>query len=154
MLEKKLNALKKYLVEEKQATAEELNDLTVLNSFNKHFNTFEIIGNEYKVFTDAEADEAAFEEIKDILWAFDADFIINHSRIANISFCERKSLVETLQKLQRQLCENANLLVMALIDDIDDFVENAIETDGRGHFLSYYDGRENKIDDFYIYRTN
>ena len=42
--------------------------------------------------------------------------------------------------------------------DEDDFIEGVIESDGRGHTLSSYDGVENEIlfDDewYYIYRTN
>ena len=42
--------------------------------------------------------------------------------------------------------------------DEDDFIEGVIESDGRGHTLSSYDGNENEIlfDDewYYIYRTN
>ena len=42
--------------------------------------------------------------------------------------------------------------------DEDDFIEGVIESDGRGHTLSSYDGTENEIsfDDewYYIYRTN
>jgi hypothetical protein len=42
--------------------------------------------------------------------------------------------------------------------DIDSLVEDAISADGRGHFLSSYDGDENEEtvngQTFYIYRTN
>ena len=42
--------------------------------------------------------------------------------------------------------------------DEDDFIEAVVESDGRGHTLSSYDGNENEIsfDDewYYIYRTN
>lgn len=40
----------------------------------------------------------------------------------------------------------------------DEFVNKAIEADGRGHFLSKYDGAEHEVivDDvlFFIYRIN
>jgi hypothetical protein len=36
----------------------------------------------------------------------------------------------------------------------NDFADEAISADGRGHFLSGYDGNENEQDGFYIYRTN
>jgi hypothetical protein len=45
-----------------------------------------------------------------------------------------------------------------LIDDFDYFIEDAINCDGRGHFISSYDGEEveykykNQV--YYIYRTN
>jgi hypothetical protein len=38
--------------------------------------------------------------------------------------------------------ENGNDALLKLIDDIDKFVEDAIRHDGRGHFLSSYDGNE------------
>lgn len=56
--------------------------------------------------------------------------------------------------MQADLCENANPLVMALIDDINDFIYDAIIADGRGHFLSWYDGKEHEQNEFYIYRIN
>jgi hypothetical protein len=41
-----------------------------------------------------------------------------------------------------------------MIDDPDEFIQDAIDSDGRGHFLSYYDGEETEINDYYIYRIN
>ncbi len=42
--------------------------------------------------------------------------------------------------------------------DIDAAAQDAVDTDGRGHFLSGYDGEENDIDingtTYFIYRTN
>ena len=40
------------------------------------------------------------------------------------------------------------------IKNFDDFVEDAVRADGRGHFLAGYDGNENEQGDFYLYRTN
>jgi hypothetical protein len=37
---------------------------------------------------------------------------------------------------------------------LEGFVEEAVSADGRGHFLSSYDGEENEQDGFYIYRIN
>ena len=54
--------------------------------------------------------------------------------------------------MQNTLCENANGLVYAMIEDIDIFIGGAIEEDGRGHFISMYDGEENEQNGFYIYR--
>jgi hypothetical protein len=67
-------------------------------------------------------------------------------------------LRRALGKMQGKLCEGANELVRALIEDMDAFIEDAIGADGRGHFLSSYDGNEEeiKINDeyFYAYRPN
>jgi hypothetical protein len=66
---------------------------------------------------------------------------------------EVESAIRSLQYAQRS-CENANGLVRALIDDMDEFIEDAINADGRGHFIAYYDGVENEQDGFYIYRVS
>ena len=47
MLNKKLDTLKTFLIEEGEATQEELNGLTVENCYNDSCKTFEIIGIEY-----------------------------------------------------------------------------------------------------------
>lgn len=114
---------------------------------------------EYLVLTDKEADKKAEEEIRESLWAFKADFIIRHTKnFEEMSDWEYKSAVESLKKAQESACESLNGLVYALIDDIDDFVESAIMSDGRGHFISRYDGNENEelIDGtwYYIYRID
>ena len=67
---------------------------------------------------------------------------------------EYNSAVESLEEAQSRCCESANGLVKALINDMDEFVEDAINADGRGHFLAQYDGNENEQDDFYIYRVD
>jgi hypothetical protein len=38
--------------------------------------------------------------------------------------------------------------------DEDELMKDAISTDGRGHFISSYDGEENEQGDYYIYRRN
>ena len=62
-----------------------------------------------------------------------------------------------LVSFQEKECENANDTILALIDGIDKFVENAVDADGRGHFLSSYDSKERMqtIDgiDYYIYKN-
>ena len=67
-------------------------------------------------------------------------------------------LAEALEAMQSQKCEGANDAILALIEKTDGglegFVEDAISADGRGHFLSSYDGEENEEGDFFIYRIN
>ena len=155
MLSKKLDTLKAFLIKEGEATQEELNYLTVKNCYNDSCKTFEMIGNEYKVLTDAEADEEAKESILNDLWAFNADFILQHTEFYNNSTDrEDKEFCDSLKQLQGSICESANSIVKALICDIDEFVTDAINADGRGHFLSFYDGEEHEQDEFFIYRTN
>lgn len=110
---------------------------------------------EYFVLTDEEADEKAAEEIKNSLWAFNADFIIQHCKnYNNMDNFEYNAAIESLQEAQEHSCESLNGLVYALIDDIDEFIQDAINADGRGHFISYYDGEENEENGLYIYRLN
>lgn len=112
-------------------------------------------GAEYIVLTDEQADARAKEEILNSLWAFNADFVISHCKNYNdMSQWEVESAIESLRHAQENCCENANGLVYALIDDMDEFVEDAIDADGRGNFISRYDGVENEQDGYYIYRVD
>ena len=112
-------------------------------------------GAEYLVLTEKEAEEEAGEEIKNSLWAFNADFVIQHCKnYEEMDNYEYQSAIESLRHAQEECCENANGLVYALIDDIDEFIDDAIDADGRGHFISRYDGEENEQDGFYIYRVD
>lgn len=103
---------------------------------------------DYLILTDEEANEKAREYILDSLWAFNADFIIEHCKKLDFDYSK------DLQKIQTEQCENCNGLIEALIDDIDEFVEDAINTDGRGHFISWYDGEEQETEHFFVYRMN
>ena len=47
------------------------------------------------------------------------------------------------------------IFILALIEEtcrIDKFVDDAIDTDGRGHFISSYDGEEVEAEEYFIYR--
>ena len=92
--------------------------------------------------------------IREILWAFDTRFILEHSNIK----CYTNEVVKALQKMQEVLCESANELVYAMIKDFDQFVQDAVEADGYGNFLSAWDGKEHEIvvggKKFFVYRTN
>ena len=112
-------------------------------------NTFEYGSQEYMVLTDSEADERAKEDILESLWAFNTNFILSHT---DINWDERTE--KAIKKMQSELCEDANEIVKAMIKDLDEFVEDAISADGRGHFLNRYDGEENEEGEYFIYRTN
>lgn len=100
-------------------------------------------GDEYLVLTDREADKKAHEYILDSLWAFNADFIFAHSdAFVNLSDWEQEQAIKSLTEMQGKLCESTNGLVRCLIADIEEFVDDAIVADGRGHFISSYDGVE------------
>ncbi len=151
----KFDALVNFLIEEGEATAEELEFASPVNHYNSEYDTYEIIGNEYKVLTYEEAEEAAKENILNDLWAFNADFILRHTVFyENSTEAEDKEFVKAIQALQGSICESATPVIKALIKDVNAFVEDAIDADGRGHFISWYDGEEYEAGDYYIYRTN
>ena len=97
----------------------------------------------YLVLTDDEADKAVEDYIKDSVWAFNPSFLASHSEVD-----------EDIFKLLRDKCEDSNQVILNSIRDIDDFISDAIACDGRGHFISSYDGEENELNDYFIYRTN
>lgn len=117
-------------------------------------NTFDAESGEYIVLTDDEADERAKECIKDTLWAFNAEFIVSHAKAG----LNNDSFIKSLRTMQDDQCESCNEVIEALIEDMDHFINDAISADGRGHFMSSYDGEENEStingETFYIYRTN
>lgn len=143
--QEKINTLAEFLEVEASELKQSSYDENILNYGNQ----------EYLILTDAEADEKATEEIKNSLWAFNSDFIILHCKnFDKMDIYEVEAAEKSLQYAQDNCCENANGLVYALIDDIHEFVEDAIIADGRGHFISYYDGVENELNGLYIYRLN
>ncbi len=107
-------------------------------------NTYLAEGMEYLVLTDGEADQQAKNYIAGSLWAFNADFLERFMPLNG----------ENIKKLQGG-CEDVNQAFRQLIGDkFDDFVETTILADGRGHFMSSYDGEENFQSGFYLYRVN
>jgi hypothetical protein len=108
---------------------------------------FEYGNQEYLVLTDSEADEKAKEYIRDSVWAFRASFLAYYT-----------DLPEEMFSGIQDKCESANDAILTCIErapgGLDGFVSEAISADGRGHFLSQYDGDENEVGEFYIYRLN
>jgi len=107
---------------------------------------FDADGSEYLVLTDSEADERVKEYIQDSLWAFNASFLASETGLPEEMFaaCQDK-------------CEGANDGFLKAVEStcgLDTFAESAVCADGRGHFLSSYDGEEIEAGDYFIYRTN
>jgi hypothetical protein len=102
----------------------------------------------WRVLSDAAAESAAREAIRDSVWAFNASFIADHTRPRL-----NGSAVKALEEMQAKLCESAQTLIEALIHDMDEFVRDAISADGRGHFLAGYDNEENEQDGWFLYRV-
>jgi len=145
---------------------------------------FDADGGEYFVLTDDEADDKVAEYIKESVWAFVPNFLEYHMDHAAIveyeggsldiegdpddedsedyeisvddwfsEFSEYGSVAGWIKEKQKG-SEDANKIFTKVIPDMDSFVEDAVSTDGRGHFLSSYDGDESEEGDFYIYRLN
>ena len=116
---------------------------------------FSLGSKEYAIGTDSEADAAARANIKDSAWAFTPSFLSG--------YCD---LPEDVFACLQSKCEDSNEAVLSLIEKsggFEDFAAQAISADGRGHFMSSYDGDENEQtgeredgtqERFYIYRTN
>lgn len=115
-------------------------------------------GSEWLVLTDEEADEKTEEKIKEMLWAFRPQFIIEHMEQEKIlSMTLKTRLAKSIEQIQTNLCEDAKPIIYALVggeDGIDNFISDAIDEDGRGHFLSYYDSEEKETENFFVYRLN
>lgn len=115
---------------------------------------FEYDGRDYWVLTDEQADLKCRERILDSMWAFNASWVVRY--IDGYNTWDQKqtdAIVQGIQSVQEKLCEDANNFMRALIGDkMHRFVNDAIEADGRGHFLATYDGEENEAGDYFIYR--
>jgi len=106
---------------------------------------------EYAVGTDEEANKAVKECIKNSIWAFRAEFIVEYCNLP-------MEFAEVIKGYQEAKCESANDALLALVEShggLDSFVEKAVEIDGRGHFLNDYDGAEYEVKvngkTYYIY---
>ena len=155
------DALKKFLVEQGEFSEDEINEAVIKKEWDSYYNEyrFDVNGDEYLVMDDNRAYATAYHEISQSLWAFNTDFIIDHLK-DNIKYGDNPVdldvLKEGLKALQEKLCEGANAIIHALIDDLEDFVDDAIAADGRGNFISSYDGEEHEVtvdgETYYIYR--
>lgn len=104
---------------------------------------------EFLVLTDDEAQEMAEEYVRQSIWAFRPDFLAHYTPDGIES--------DTIELVRNGQCEDANDALTALVEaggSFKIFVEEAIAADGRGHFLSTYDGEEIESGRFFIYRTN
>lgn len=138
----KLEALAKFLDMEQD-------DLTLMKGYDHYgLEVYSLGDKEYAIGTDEEADKACAENIKDSLWAFNASFIAGHTKNGYSAELEK-----SIEAIQGQ-CESAQSAIECMIEDLGEFIEDAISADGRGHFLSQYDGEENEEGEYFIYRIN
>jgi hypothetical protein len=113
---------------------------------------FESGPGEWLALTDDDADECVREHIRDSLWAFRPEFL------ASVTGMDERIFTTFAEA---NLCESANEAVEALVQHtcgLDKLVKEAVASDGRGHFLSSYDGEEREVvvgkTYLYFYRIN
>lgn len=108
---------------------------------------------EVAVGDDDAANDVAADYIKDALWAFNAEFIAEHTEIGY-----RDWFVNAIRALQESKYEDSNDDIEDMITSMGEFIDDAISADGRGHFMSSYDGEENEVEidgvTYYVYRIN
>lgn len=113
---------------------------------------------EYAIGEDAACDKAVRANIEESIWAFNADFILSECGLPS-------ELEDGVKAWQEKECEGCNDELLRMVNRLagDSFFDHAISADGRGHFMSSYDGEENEQTGedtdgnsvrFYIYRTN
>ena len=107
---------------------------------------------EYLVLTDEEATQRAIDAARDSLWSFRGAFWGCYTNLS-------PSSIKAIGKVQEILCEDAGPVLAAVVGArLDEMLVDAVDVDGRGHFLAGYDGEENAInhnnETFYVYRVN
>lgn len=117
---------------------------------------FEADGGEYAVGTDQEAQTAGIEAVRQSLWAFNASFILSECGLPH-------ELEDAISAFASEKCESANDAIEKLVEKcckngVEEFAESAFSADGRGRFLSSYNGDEDEETvngiTYFIYRTN
>jgi hypothetical protein len=101
------------------------------------------VGNEeYAVADNADqADKAALECARESLWAFQSTYIGSFLDLS-------ETAIKAIAEMQSKLYEGAQEIIEAmLVGRVDEFLAEAVSVDGRGHFLSHYDGAEQDGED-------
>jgi hypothetical protein len=102
---------------------------------------------DYIILTDDEADDSAKNEIINSLWAFRPEFIASFLNLSP----------NAVKAIQDSLHEDASEEFKAILEangNLDDLIDDAIRSEGRGLFLAPYDFEETEFKGFYIYRVN
>ena len=109
-----------------------------------------LVQGEYMVLSEQERNKKVKEHIQETLWAFRPSFLAKET-----------GLPEKVFHALTEQCESGNDAILALVEKtcgLDAFVKAAVEADGYGHFLAFYDGEEEKVtvegEDYFIYRIN
>ncbi len=112
--------------------------------------TFCADGETWRFLDDDAADEAAKEQVKERVWAFNSSFLAGETGLDEAVFTALEGKYE-----------EANDPILSLIEatcGIDDFSDAAITEDGRGHLLSPWDSEETSVHindkHYYFYRQD
>lgn len=107
---------------------------------------FEHESREYLVLTDKQAGKRAEEYIEDSLWAFNTSWLMDYIDLPERAIDAIKEGYEDSGPAIKKLIGSSKKW--------QEFVSDSIRADGRGHFLSGYDGDENEEGEYFIYRVN
>lgn len=117
--------------------------------FDEKYNELAVNGANYLILTDEEANDLAYNWIKESVWAFKSELLE-----------ELTSMDAEVFEVLQEKYEGANDAILKVIEStcgLDTFVETVIKYEGRGYFISFYDGNEEciKLDDndLFIYRV-
>lgn len=96
-----------------------------------------------RILTDEEADERLRAYCEETLWAFNANFLAD--------YMPEGIDADEIESIRGDRCEDANPALVALVkaadeDGLNRLAEDAGAADGRGHFLSSWDGEEIEFD--------
>ena len=118
---------------------------------------YEADGQEWVVGTEEQAQSAAIAKAKEDVWAFRAQYLADGTGIDE----------RAIRAIQETMYENASEPLQKIVEatwngGLDGFADDAVDEDGRGHFLSGYDGEEQEItvqvggqtQRMYLYRYN
>lgn len=106
---------------------------------------------EFLILTDEEANDLAAENIERDLWAFRADFLT--------SYVPEGVTADVIEAIAEKKYEDASPAIRGMVGNrFEELVEDAISSDGRGHFIAQYDGQEDEFEHdgrtWYAYRCN
>jgi hypothetical protein len=94
------------------------------------------------------ANDMVKDYIRESLWAFNPEFLAGETGLS----------VEVFRAIQaNDQCESNNEAIEAMVQatcGVQSLVDSAISADGRGHFLSSYDGNEYEVGGYFLYRMN
>lgn len=107
--------------------------------------TFDVGRAEYVLYSDADADAACRDSILESLAYFRPGFLDAHADIGT----------DAIEAIQAKEDHEAMRRLLERLGVLEDVINDAISSDGRGHFLAGYDSEEIDLSaHWFIYRTN